>query len=177
MCASIRDYLSPMPANNDDGGFACVIGGAAHAKKRRRTRKRSRRSRGDDAHAAYDTETKNVGTVSRSKRSREEAEELRARLESAGLMRRSKDNPVRKKPFAQKPPETQTGAAERATSAYFSAANLPSREVSLRRPVDRSFSSSAPVAFASDDEKARRCVSTIGHIADASKCLQICADR
>src|SRR6185436_7852984 len=40
---------------------------------------------GEDAHAAYDTETKTWGMFVGGKLSREEAEELRARLEAAGL--------------------------------------------------------------------------------------------
>src|SRR5829696_76132 len=80
------------------------------------------------------------------KLSREEAEELRARLETAGI-----DATIEGKDAqatAQKQPATTTNSSVRLTARPA----LPSREVVASSSAGRIFSSSAPVAFASDDE-------------------------
>src|SRR5829696_10144787 len=80
------------------------------------------------------------------KLSREEAEELRARLETAGI-----DATIEGKDAqatAQKQPATTTNSPVRLTAHPA----LPSREVVASSSAGRMFSSSAPVAFASDDE-------------------------
>src|SRR5688500_13756933 len=77
--------LSPMPANNDEASYRVVIGGAASREEAEENEKEIQKISGDDAHVAYDTETKTWGLVVGSKRPREEAEEVVARLEAAGI--------------------------------------------------------------------------------------------
>jgi len=103
---------------------------------------------GEDAHTIYDTETKTWGMVIGTTHPREEAEEIRARLEAAGI-----DATVEGKdpqPVAQ----TQPAAANNSSPVRLtSRPSLPSREVVTSSGTGKLFSSSAPVSFASDDEK------------------------
>src|SRR5829696_3785439 len=77
--------LSPMAAPAEDAGFRVVVGGAATREEAEENEKDIQKITGEDAHAAYDTETKTWGMFVGGKLSREEAEELRARLETAGI--------------------------------------------------------------------------------------------
>ena len=138
--------LSPLPTTTEDGGFRVLVGGAAARDEAEANEKEIQKITGEDAHAAYDTETKTWGMFVGGKLSREEAEELRARLETAGI-----DATVEgqyPQTIAQKQaPANNTPVRLTARPA------LPSREVVASSAVGRIFSSSAPVAFASDDEK------------------------
>ncbi len=137
--------LSPR-ASTEDGGFRVLVGGAATRDEAEENEKEIQKITGEDAHAAYDTETKTWGMFVGGKLSREEAEELRARLETAGI-----DATVERqepRPIAQKP-EPANNSPVRLTARPA----LPSREVVASSGAGRIFSSSAPVAFASDDEK------------------------
>ena len=77
--------LSPLPAATQDGGFRVLVGGAATREEAEANEKEIQKITGEDAHAAYDTETKTWGMFVGGKLSREEAEEFRARLETAGI--------------------------------------------------------------------------------------------
>jgi len=77
--------LSPLPAAIDDGGFRVLVGGAATKEEAEENEKDIQKITGEDAHAAYDTETKTWGMFVGGKLSREEAEEFRARLETSGI--------------------------------------------------------------------------------------------
>src|SRR5215213_1651182 len=77
--------LSPLPAASEDGGFRVLVGGAASREEAEENEKEIQKITGEDAHAAYDTETKTWGMFVGGKLSREEAEEFRARLETAGI--------------------------------------------------------------------------------------------
>ena len=139
--------LSPLPAAIEDSGFRVLVGGAATREEAEENEKEIQKITGEDAHAAYDTETKTWGMFVGGKLSREEAEEFRARLETAGI-----DATVEgKQPQAvaqQSPPTNNSSVRFTARPA------LPSREVVASSAAGRMFSSSAPVVFASDDEKA-----------------------
>jgi len=137
--------LSPLPAATEDGGFRVLVGGAASREEAEENEKDIQKITGEDAHAAYDTETKTWGMFVGGKLSREDAEELRARLETAGI-----DATIEGKepqPVAQK--QTTNDSPVRLTSRPA----LPSREVVASSGAGKVFSSSAPVSFASDDEK------------------------
>src|SRR5215213_2888634 len=138
--------LSPMATPAEDAGFRVVVGGAATREEAEENEKDIQKITGEDAHAAYDTETKTWGMFVGGKLSREVAEELRARLETAGI-----DATIEGKDsqgVAQKQPATTTNSPVRLTGRPA----LPSREVVASSSAGRMFSSSAPVAFASDNE-------------------------
>lgn len=140
--------LSPMPVNNDEDQYRVVIMGAASREEAEANEKEIQKISGDDAHVTYDADTKTWGLVVGSKRPREEAEEIVERLEAAGV-----------EATIEGPPSTETITASTPTSSnagvvkLTSSARLPSREVVATGTSGAAmFSSSAPVAFASDDE-------------------------
>src|SRR5215213_6428547 len=137
--------LSPLPAATEDSGYRVLVGGAATREEAEENEKDIQKITGEDAHAAYDTETKTWGMFVGGKLSREEAEELRARLETAGIDATIEGQ--QSQTVAQKQPTSSSPVRLMARSA------LPSREVVASSGAGRMFSSSAPVAFASDDEK------------------------
>src|ERR1044072_3368147 len=136
--------LSPLPAAAQDGGFRVLVGGAATREEAEENEKDIQKITEEDAHAAYDTETKTWGMFVGGKLSREEAEELRARLEVAGF-----DATIEGQTTAAQKPASQGSSPVRLTARPA----LPSREVVASSATGQTFSSSAPVAFASDDEK------------------------
>src|SRR6185369_16955846 len=137
--------LSPLPAASDDSGFRVTVGGAASREEAEENEKDIQKITERDAHAIFDTESKTWGMYVGGKLSREEAEELQARLETAGL-----DATIDGQ-------ESQTVAQKQTSSSpvRLTAArpSLPSREVVASSLAGKMFSSSAPVSFASDDEK------------------------
>jgi len=141
--------LSPLPAAAEEGGFRVLVGGAATREEAEENEKEIQKITGEDAHAAYDTETKTWGMFVGGKLSREEAEEFRARLETAGIDAtiEGQDPPT----IAQKQAPANNSPVRLTARPALPA--LPSREVVASSSAGRMFSSSAPVAFASDDEK------------------------
>jgi stage II sporulation protein D len=123
-----------------------MVGGAATREEAEEYEKEIRKIAGEDAQAAFDTGTKTWGLAVGAKRSREEAEELRARLEAAGL-----DASIDGPPAitAQTTPPSSNSNPVRLTARPA----LPSREVVASSATGTMFRSSGPVAFASDDEK------------------------
>ena len=139
--------LSPRQSITDDATFRVIVGGAATREEAEENEKEIQKAAGEDAHTIYDTETKTWGMVIGTTHPREEAEEIRARLEAAGF-----DATVEgKEPqtVAQTQPPGNNSSPVRLTSRPA----LPSREVVTSSAAGAIFSSSAPVAFASDDEK------------------------
>ncbi len=140
--------LSPLPAAKDDAEFRVIVGGMATREETEENEKEIQKIANDDAHTVYDTETKTWGLSIGSKRSREEAEELRARLETAGF-EATIEGPSPLAATASASPQVQQQSPVRLTSR----AALPSREVVASSAAGPMFSSSAPVSFASDDER------------------------
>jgi len=138
--------LSPMAAQAEDGGFRVLVGGAATREEAEENEKEIQKITGEDAHAAFDTETKTWGMFVGGKLSREEAEELRARLETAGIDATVEGQ--QPQTITQKQAPANTGPVRLTARPA-----LPMREVVASSSTGRLFSSSAPVAFASDDEK------------------------
>ncbi|HET9478919.1 MAG TPA: SpoIID/LytB domain-containing protein, partial [Pyrinomonadaceae bacterium] len=142
--------LSPLPANND-AMFRVIVAGAATHDEAEASAKEIEKLTGEDTQETFDTETKTWGVAVGEKRSREEAEELRARLEAAGL-----DADVQAPPIYTDKTETlrATQSSQSTGSVKLtSRASSPSREVVASSTAGRMFSSSAPVVFASDNEK------------------------
>jgi stage II sporulation protein D len=138
--------LSPLPAGNEDAGYRVVVGGAATREEAEENEKEIQKLADADAHLAYDTGTKTWGMMVGGKLAPEEAEELRARLEAAGLDARIEG----RQPVATAERQAPTSnTSVRLTSRPA----LPSREVVASSATGSLFSSSAPVSFASDDEK------------------------
>ncbi|HEX5604032.1 MAG TPA: SpoIID/LytB domain-containing protein, partial [Pyrinomonadaceae bacterium] len=140
--------LSPLPAATADGGFRVLVGGAASREEAEENEKDIQKITGEDAHAAYDTETKTWGMFVGGKLSREEAEEFRARLETAGIDATIEGKGEGKETGAQTQP-----IASNSPVRLTSRAGLPSREVVASSGAGKMFSSSAPVSFATDDEQ------------------------
>jgi stage II sporulation protein D len=139
--------LSPVPAVNEDGGFRVTVGGAASRQEAEENEKEIQKITDEDAHAAFDTETKTWGMFVGGKLSRVEAEELRARLEAAGFDATIEGQ--QPATVAQREAPPQSGGPVRMTARTA----LPSREVVASSASGKIFNSSAPVSFATDDEK------------------------
>ena len=139
--------LSPVQQSNTEATHRVMVGGSASREEAEESAKEIRKLTSEDAQAAYDTETKSWGLIVGPARVREEAEELRARLEAAGLDA-TIDGP---------PPVTNVARSNAASNnipvRLTSRPAIPSREVVASSTSGAMFSSSAPVAFASDDEK------------------------
>ena len=137
--------LSPLPRTIENAGYRVLAGGAATREEAEENEKEIQKITNLDAHAAFDTETKTWGMFVGGKLPREEAEELRARLEDAGISATIEG----RDPQAIAQNSTSTNNPVRLTSRPA----LPSRELVASSATGTTFSSSAPVAFASDDEK------------------------
>ena len=137
--------LSPLQQNSDSG-YRVIAGGAATREETEEFAKEIRKSTNEDVQPAFDTETKSWGLVVGAARSREEAEELRARLETAGIDATIDGLPVVANVARS---QTENSSPVRLTSRPA----MPAREVVASSSTGPMFSSGGPVAFASDDEK------------------------
>jgi stage II sporulation protein D len=140
--------LSPLPATNDDG-FKVFVAGAATHDEAEDLEDVIEKLTSEDGHSAFDTETKTWGVAVGSTHPRQEAEELRARLEAAGFDARVQGTGINTDSVTDSAQPARTAGNVRLTSR----ASLPSREVVASGASGGTFSSSAPVVFASDDEK------------------------
>ncbi|HEX5874633.1 MAG TPA: SpoIID/LytB domain-containing protein, partial [Pyrinomonadaceae bacterium] len=136
--------LSPLPATSDNAGYRVLAGGAATREEAEENEKEIQKITNLDAHAAFDTETKTWAMFVGGKLSREEAEELRVRLEDAGIAAAIE---------GREPQTIAQNAAPTNNVRLTSRPALPLRELVASSATGKMFSSSAPVAFASDDEK------------------------
>lgn len=142
--------LSPLSATNDTAAFKVIVSGAATHDEAEDLEDVIEKLTNEDGHSALDTETKTWGVVVGSTHPRAEAEELRARLEAAGFDARVQGTGI-KTDLAKD--ESQVPTASGNVRLTSSRASLPSREVVASGTNGTMFSSSAPVVFASDDEK------------------------
>ena len=169
--------LSPLPANDNADAFRIQLAGLSARDDAEQKSKEVQEASGEDSQIVYDTETKTWGLLIGARRPQLEAEELRARLESAGLdatvapvggspasgnasnRQATLGSQTQTSATAQAPgiakgdssqPSSATTARTVRPAARFS---LPTREVVASAPgAGRLFSSSAPVTFASDSE-------------------------
>ena len=137
--------LSPVSTTNDDAEYRVIVGGAATREEIEESEKEIQKLTNEDAHTVFDTEAKTWGLAIGSKRPLPEAQELQARLEAAGY-----DATIDGPPAAAAQPAAT--AANTSPVRLTSRSALPSREVVASSTSGQTFSSSAPVAFASDDE-------------------------
>ncbi|HEV2836109.1 MAG TPA: SpoIID/LytB domain-containing protein [Pyrinomonadaceae bacterium] len=140
--------LSPLPASNNNATFRVLVAGAASKEEAEDNGKEIEKLTGEDTQETFDTETKTWGVAVGSKRPREEAEELKARLEAAGL-----DAAIEPRINTATAHVAQQPAKESGFKLTAARATLPSREVVASGATGSLFSSSAPVVFASDDQK------------------------
>jgi stage II sporulation protein D len=145
--------LSPLPANNNESLYRVVIAGAASREEAEENDKEIRKLTGEDTDTTFDTQTKTWALVLEDKRPREEAEEMVARLQAAGI-----DATIEGPPAASDSATNTRSPAAPATPSggsnvrLTSSPRLPSREVVATSASGPMFSSGAPVTFASDDE-------------------------
>jgi stage II sporulation protein D len=159
--------LSPLPPLENADAVQIQIAGLAAKDEAQQKAKEVRDAIGEDSQIIYDTETTTWRLLIGAKRSAVEAEELRARLESAGLDAtvESPSSPASQKDtraaqtmqsVARLPVVAGNTAAKPQTAGTVRPAarfSLPTREVVALAPgAGRLFSSSAPVTFASDSE-------------------------
>jgi stage II sporulation protein D len=149
--------LSPLPASNLDDFFRVNAGVAATHSEAEEIENEIEKITGVDSHTAFDTVTKTWSVVVGKNRSREEAEELVARLEAAGLdaavvdVRAPSTGSNDTSQLASSTPTN--GDTNRGGVRLVARTSSPSREVVASASSGRMFSSSAPVTFASDDER------------------------
>ncbi|HEX6732179.1 MAG TPA: SpoIID/LytB domain-containing protein, partial [Pyrinomonadaceae bacterium] len=150
--------LSPLPASNLDDFYRVTAGAAASHSEAEEIENEIEKITGVDSHTAFDTLTKTWGVVVGKNRSREEADELAARLEAAGLdatvvdVRTSTSDSNNTSHMASSAPANET--ANKPGVRLTSQTSFPGREVVASSAASgRMFSSSAPVTFASDDER------------------------
>ena len=160
--------LSPLPATDNFDAFRIQIAGLPARDDAEQKAKEVQEASGEDSQIIYDTDTKTWGLLIGARRPQLEAEELRARLESAGLdatvisgneasapgnaatRQATPGSQTIQLPIAAKGDSTQQTPRPVRPAARFS---LPTREVVASAPgAGRLFSSSAPVVFASDSE-------------------------
>jgi stage II sporulation protein D len=140
--------LSPIPSNNDsEAVYKVVIAVAASREEAEENDKEVRKLTGEDTDTVYDTVTKTWALVLEDKRPRAEAEEMVARLEVAGI-----DANIEGPPNSHASQTETRNASGGSNIRLTSAPRMPSREVVASSSSGSIFSSSAPVAFASDDE-------------------------
>jgi stage II sporulation protein D len=139
--------LSPLRESVDDK-FTVFVAGAESRDEAEDLEDDLEKLTKEDGHSTFDTETKTWGVTVGSKRPREEAEELRARLETAGFNAEVHGSGI----SADKKPDLDFSRGN-STVKLTSRASMPSREVVATGTAGPMFSSSAPVVFATDDEK------------------------
>ncbi len=151
--------LSPLPINNEDLYRLQVTGAATREEAEQKSRE-IRETISEDCQISFDAETRTWGVLVGSARSRTEAEELAARLNTAGLdatvfQSRTASPPQAtagntSAPNAGPPSGSSNSGANVRLTARMSGS---SREVvALGSGPAASFTSSAPVVLASDDE-------------------------
>src|SRR5262245_47108346 len=132
--------LSPLPATSEEGGFRVTVGGAATKEEAEENEKDIQKITERDAHAVFDTENKTWGMFVGGKLAREEAEELQARLETAGL-----DATIEgQETIAQKQSASNNSSPVRLTAAR---PTSPLRELVASSATGQVLRSSAPVSF------------------------------
>lgn len=148
--------LSPLPVGNLDDTFRVLVAGATSREDAEETAKDLKKISGEDTQTTFDTDTKTWGVMVGDKRPREEAEELQARLEAAGIDATVSNTRMGAAPSSPNQaaivPTSQTINTGNVRLA--SRTSVPSREVVASSAASgRLFSSSAPVTFASDDDR------------------------
>ena len=142
--------LSPMPAVDAEETFQLQITGLASRAEAAQKAKELDESNEQDAQITNDTATNTWGLIVGGKRSREDAELERAKLEDAGFA--VAVVPTAASHASASPSRTTQTSANPTLTRTVSRVSLPSREVvAFASNAGRLFSSSAPVTFAASD--------------------------
>jgi stage II sporulation protein D len=150
--------LSPLPSVSVENSYRLAVGGAASRAEAEQKSREVREAIGEDSQITVDAETKTWGLIVGKGLSRLEAEELGERLSDAGFDARvfqsglassSQSTAIATSSTPPQPTQTRPSAGNLRLTARTSA---PTREVVGFSGTARSFSSSAPVILASDDE-------------------------
>ena len=148
--------LSPLPAITSENSFRLQVAGAASRDEAEQKAREVKELLGEDSQITFDAETKVWGLLVGPRRSRVEAEQLSERLNDAGFDASvlqptvSAPGQITNQPASAQLASVGTPASDVRLAARTS---VPSREVvAFASGALRSFSSSAPVVLASDDE-------------------------
>lgn len=148
--------LSPLPPITIENSFRLQVAGAISREEAEQKAREVKEAIGEESQITFDAETKVWGLLVGTRRSRAEAEQLSERLNEAGFDANVVQSTVSTPgPNANQPPGTQLASARTPASdvRLTARANAPSREVvAFASGAVRSFSSSAPVVLASEDE-------------------------
>lgn len=148
--------LSPLPPISSENSFRLQVAGAASRAEAEQKEKEIKELSGEDSQITFDAETKTWGLLVGSRLSRIDADQLSERLNESGFDANVIQSSLPTTASNRNPVATpQPGAARTTSSDLRLAARMsaPSREVvAFASGAVRSFSSSAPVVFATDDE-------------------------
>jgi stage II sporulation protein D len=160
--------LSPLPAADAADLFKIQLAGLPAREDAEQKSREVREASGEDSQILYDPENKTWGLLVGARRPQIEAEELRGRLEDAGLdatispvaattsstnARASQTTSVQPAIAKAKSSSDSNGVMANRNVRPVALYSLPSREVVASAPgAGRLFSSSAPVTLASDSE-------------------------
>ena len=142
--------LSPMPSAVAQSLYRVTINGEETRERAEEIEQEIQKATGEEAHEVPDQKTNTWSVVVDKARSREEAEELRATLETLGI-----DAEVSHVDNSNRPlPENDDSRSNTSPVRLAAKSGFPSREVVALSPSSSGplFRSSAPVVFASDDE-------------------------
>jgi stage II sporulation protein D len=146
--------LSAMASPVTDSVYRVTLDGHETRERAEEIEQEIQKATGEEAHEVYDETTKTWSVVIDRTRSRQEAEELKALLDALGIdvTVSSVRNDSR---TAQSPGQQNTAQRSNTTPVRLTTkGSFPSREVVTSSPTSgRLFSSSAPVVFASDDDR------------------------
>ncbi len=150
--------LSPLPAINSEDIYRLLIAGAASRVEAEQNSRAIREIIGEESQITFDSETKTWGLLVGTLRSRNEAEELCAQLNVAGFEATVfQSNGSQTSNQAAGHPAVSSGPSSAGNESgkvrLAARTSVPSREVlAFASGTRRSFTSSAPVLLASDDE-------------------------
>ncbi|MFN2532875.1 MAG: SpoIID/LytB domain-containing protein, partial [Pyrinomonadaceae bacterium] len=150
--------LSPLSPAYNDATYAVMVIGSTSREEAEESVKEIKKASGEDLQVSFDTDAKTWGVIIGSRRSRDEAEELRARLDAAGIEATvsgpvNGGNQATPTPAAQDSTAKQNDSANKNSVRLVSKPTLPSRELIASSSNKRLFNSSMPVVFASDNEQ------------------------
>lgn len=149
----VEPHLLGPPPTNQEETFIVTVSGSASREEAAENAKEIKKLTSEESQVTLDPETKTWGLVVGSKQPREEAEELVARLEAAGIDASLSGN-ANAIGASTQAKQTSENSSSKPGIKLTSKVISPSREVVASSTTNaRLFSSSAPVAFASDDEK------------------------
>ena len=148
--------LSPLPPITSENSFRLQVAGAVSREEAEQKAREVREIIDEESQITFDAETKAWGLLVGARRSRSEAEQLSERLNDAGFDANVFQSTV-PQPTSKTVQQANTQLASTRASAsevrLAARASAPSREVvAFASGAIRSFSSSAPVVLASDDE-------------------------